>query len=111
MDWSASFAGSLSEFRIGDVVQLLDIAQKSGVLSVRTSADEGKIYLREGQIMKAEYGQYKNEEAVYRMVDAKEGTFSFIQKAVDVERAIEATNTALLLEAFRLKDESTRQNP
>lgn len=111
MDWSASFAGSLSEFRIGDVIQLLDIAQKSGILSVKTPEGEGKIYLREGQIMKAEYGRHKNEGAVYRLVDAREGTFSFIQKAVDVDRAIEATNTALLLEAFRLKDESTRQTP
>lgn len=109
MDWSASFAGSLSEFRLSDVIQLLDIAQKSGALTVKSGSDEGTIYLGEGQILKAEFGHLKNEEAVYRMVDMKDGTFSFIQKAVDVERAIKVSNTALMLEALRIKDETTRQ--
>lgn len=109
MDWSASFTGSLSDFRLVDVIQLLDLAQKSGVLTVRTGGAEGRMYFSEGQMHKAEFGSHLNEQAVYEMVGLTEGAFSFNQRAVDVERAIQSSNTAVLLEAHRMRDETSRQ--
>ena len=108
MDWSASFQGSLGDFRIIDVIQLLDLAQKNGILVVKSPELDGRIYFDGGAIVRAEAGSQQDEEAVYRMLALSQGTFSFVQKAVAVPRTVRMSNTSILLEALRRHDEKTR---
>ena len=105
MDWSASFAGSLADFRVLDIVQLLDLSQKSGLLRVSSPDGEGSIHLREGEMLSAEFGELRDEEAVFRMIGLSEGSFSFSQRHVEEARTIKSSNTSILMEGCRRIDE------
>lgn len=104
-DWSASFAGSLSDFRVLDIIQLLDLSQKSGLLRVSTSQADGSISFREGEMLHAEFGDLVDEEAIFRMIELSDGSFSFAQRHVERERTIGASNTSILMEGCRRIDE------
>ncbi|MBN1808864.1 MAG: DUF4388 domain-containing protein [Planctomycetes bacterium] len=108
MDWSASFQGSLADIRLIDVIQLLDLAQKNGILIVNGPGKEGRIYFDGGAMVRAEIGDVKDEDAVFSMLGFDNGNFSFVQKSVAVPRTVKMTNTSLLLEALRRHDESAR---
>ena len=113
LDWSASFSGSLSDFGVVDLVQVLDVSQKSGVLLLRFPDAYGQIKMADGEIMSAEFvsdsGEtVRDEEAVYRMVGLKEGTFRFEQSAVEHNKSVKANNASILMEACRLQDEAGR---
>jgi len=110
MNWSASFQGSLAEIHLIDVIQLLDLAQKHGILIVKDPEKEGRIYFDGGAMVRAELGADKDEEAVFQMLGFDKGNFSFVQKAVTVPRTVKMTNTSMLLEALRRHDESARTN-
>jgi hypothetical protein len=110
LDWSASFSGRLSDFGVVDLVQILDVSQKSGVLVLRFPEALGQVKLSDGEIMSAELisasGEtVRGEEAVYRMVGQTEGTFRFEQGAVERRKLVKTNNATILMEACRLQDE------
>ena len=105
MDWSASFAGSLSDFRVLDIIQLLDLSQKSGLLRISAESGDGLVYFREGEMLHAEFAGQVDEEAVFRMVELDEGSFSFAQRHVERAKTIGASNTSILMEGCRRMDE------
>ena len=113
LDWSASFSGYLSDFGVLDLVRILDVSQKSGVLVLRFPDAEGAIRLSEGEILGAELhptggDATRDEEAIYRMIEMKEGTFRFEQCAVDRNKTVKLNNTMVLMEACRRMDERSR---
>ena len=104
--WSASFSGYLSEFALLDVIQLVDLAQKSGVLSLTFADETGRIDFSRGEMRSATFGAIENEEAVYRMLEQREGSFSFQQRQVDRPRRMRLNNAAILMEGCRRLDEA-----
>ncbi len=118
LDWSASFSGYLSDFSVLDLVKILDLSQKSGVLVLRFGDAEGAIRFSEGEMMGAEFtpigGEAENvpqadEEAIYRMMEMREGTFRFEQCAVDSKKTVKLNNTMILMEGCRRMDEEARE--
>lgn len=113
LDWSASFSGYLSDFGVLDLVRILDVSQKSGVLALRFPDAVGIVRFSEGEIMGAELhppdGEAeRDEEAIYEMIQKKEGTFRFEQCAVDRKKTVKLGNTMILMEACRRMDERAR---
>jgi len=110
LDWSAGFSGFLTDFSVLDLIQILDVSQKSGVLFLRFSEAIGEIRFNEGEIMSAELTfadgtTLADEEAVYRMIDTAEGTFRFEQGAVDHRKTVRSNNATILMEGCRRQDE------
>ena len=110
LDWSASFSGHLSDFGVIDLVQILDVSQKSGVLFLRFPNAYGQVKMSDGEIMSAELisdsGEtVRDDEAVYKMVAFTEGTFRFEQSAVERRKTVKSNNATILMEACRLQDE------
>jgi HD-GYP domain-containing protein (c-di-GMP phosphodiesterase class II) len=111
LDWSASFSGHLSDFAVVDLVQILDVSQKSGVLLLRFPEAYGQVKFSDGEIMSAELisdaGEtVRDEEAIYKMVAYTEGTFRFEQSAVERRKTVKTNNATILMEACRLQDEA-----
>jgi len=111
LDWSASFSGHLSDFAVVDLVQILDVSQKSGVLFLRFHDAYGQVKFSDGEIMSAELvseaGEtVRDEEAIYGMVTFTEGTFRFEQAAVERRKTVKTNNASILMEACRLQDEA-----
>jgi hypothetical protein len=100
-----AFQGSLKELPLPDIIQLVSVSGKTGMFSLTSGASKGEIYLRDGQIVHAEVGKLREEEAVYEMAIWRDGEFVFIPGKETQHTSIRRSNTNLLMEAARRIDE------
>ncbi|MGE5235684.1 MAG: DUF4388 domain-containing protein [Acidobacteriota bacterium] len=97
--------GSLSDLALPDVIQLVSVSGKTGVFNLSGEGGEGKIYLREGQIIDAHVGGLRGEYAVYEMAMWRNGQFIFTPSVETDQITIKQSNTSLMMEAARRLDE------
>lgn len=102
---AVDFHGSLEEFDLPDVIQFLSGASKTGVLRLTSSQQEGVIYLQNGRITHATSDDQVGEEAVYTLVLLAKGRFDFEPDVTTDDSTVNRSNTNLLIEATRRKDE------
>jgi DNA-binding MarR family transcriptional regulator len=100
-----AFQGSLEELPLPDVIQLVAASGKTGRFLMEGRLGNGQIVLREGQIVHAECGPLRGEEAFYELATWQEGSFRFEQVAEAAEASIEKSNTNLLMAAAQRIDE------
>ncbi|RMG65977.1 MAG: response regulator [Calditrichaeota bacterium] len=99
------FEGNLADLTLAEVIQLLHLNQRSGILHVYTD-QQGELIFDRGQMIHARFGELSGEEAVYRVVPKRNGTFQFEPaKIKDVEPNIQGSTMNVLLEACRQADE------
>lgn len=100
--------GRLEEMSITDLMQSLELGQKSCRLTLRRGADLCEIYFVGGQCKHAEYGATIGDEAVYTAVTWTEGEFEIDFNATSNRATTTRSTTGLLMEAMRLLDEANR---
>jgi len=100
-----AFQGSLRELPLPDVIQLVAVSGKTGVFTLRNGNDNGRIFLRRGQIVHALSGSLVGEQAVYELARWSQGDFNFSPEVETDTVTIEKSNTNLLMEAARQIDE------
>ncbi|MBN1268306.1 MAG: DUF4388 domain-containing protein [Kiritimatiellae bacterium] len=99
---SGDFSGSLEGFAMTDLIQFLNTAKESGVLVIKNAADSivGQMYLREGEIIDAFYGEERGKEAIVAAARGKNAFFTFNRKPMTGKhRTIRQTTTSLLVSA------------
>ncbi|MBN2670353.1 MAG: DUF4388 domain-containing protein [Deltaproteobacteria bacterium] len=99
------FAGNLSDMGIIDLIQTIDISQKSGVIHVQRDGDRGEIFFKNGKVIDAETSSRKGEEAVYRMLVWSNGHFHIEFNNLDRPDKITLSTQGLLMEGMRRLDE------
>lgn len=104
VDAHEELRGNIQQTPILDVLQLLMMSQRSGVLSVSTPFGSGEARLAEGQVVDAVYRRMEGEKAFYRLVGEKQGQFVFVPGEGGARRMTASAN-ALLMEAVRQIDE------
>ncbi|MBP1619548.1 MAG: hypothetical protein H6Q02_315 [Acidobacteria bacterium] len=97
--------GSLHDLALPDVIQLVSVAGKTGVFTLSGEGTEGKIYLREGQVIDAQVGGLRGENALYEMAMWRAGGFIFTPGVEPEATTISRSNTSLMMEAARRHDE------
>lgn len=102
------FSGSLEDVAVVDLLQTIAVSGKSGVAAVHHGNREAQLYFRKGQLIDAEVGDLRGEEAVYRTITWATGTFDLEFRPVDRPAVIEAPTHALLMEGMRRVDELGR---
>lgn len=102
------FSGSLEDVAVVDLLQTIAVSGKSGVALVKRGDREAQLYFQKGQLIDAEVGDLRGEEAVYRAITWTTGTFDLEFRAVDHPVVIEASTNALLMEGLRRVDELGR---
>ena len=100
---SKGISGDLSELSLLEIIQLININKRSGIFTV----SDAKLYFKDGNIIKAEYDEEKNEKAINKLVKLKEGHFQFTNQAVDVDVEISANTMHIVMEACRIMDENS----
>ena len=100
-----SLQGSLSELPLPDVIQLVSVSGKTGAFEIQGDEAEGKIYLRDGQIVDALVGRLRGDSAVYEMAIWSQGNFSFNPGEESEQVTIHMSNANLMMEAARRLDE------
>lgn len=109
LDFTSLMSGLLEETSIFEVLQGLEYNSKTGTLSLIAGRLRGTLVVREGKPWSASLGDLRDEEAVLRMTELKEGRFIFHSTVGEGERTMESRLTALLLEASRQRDELSTQ--
>ena len=101
--------GRLEEMSMTDLLQSLEMGQKSCRLVVRKGGEQGELYFASGQCRDAKIGKIEGDDAVYKVILWTDGEFE-----IDFNAANESTRTTttknttgLLMEAMRLMDESS----
>jgi CheY-like chemotaxis protein len=102
--------GRLEEMSMIDLLQSLEMGQKSCRLQVRKGGERGELFFASGQCRDAKIGNTTGDDAVYRVIMWTEGEFEIDFNAANASTATTTTRTTtgLLMEAMRLMDEANR---
>jgi CheY-like chemotaxis protein len=101
--------GNLNQISVTDLVQVLGVNRKEGVLSLSGVAGRGTIFMREGSVINARIGRVDGDKAFFRLLDWGEGDFWFSPGAVDVEVRINVPVDHLVIDGLRQLDEMKAQ--
>jgi CheY-like chemotaxis protein len=102
--------GRLEEMSIMDLMQSLEMGQKSCKLSVRRGADTCEMFFSGGQCKDAKLGKVEGEPAVYVAVGWTGGEFEIDFNVAPTRDTISRSTTGLLMEGLRLLDEAGRDS-
>jgi len=102
--------GRLEEMSMTDLMQSLEMGQKSCRLLVQKNGVQGELYFASGQCRDAKIGNVEGDDAVYKVVLWTEGEFEIDFNAANnsTRTTTTRTTTGLLMEAMRLMDEANR---
>lgn len=112
--------GDLRQVPLPDLVQLLSMHRRSGLLSVLTSSGNGELRIEEGDVTSASFRHLRGEKAFFRLLREVDGSFSFAPavapsplsgpastSSISGPRMLQGTSN-LILEAMRHRDEAER---
>ncbi|MGH9739208.1 MAG: response regulator [Candidatus Acidiferrales bacterium] len=102
--------GRLEEMSILDLMQSLEMGQKSCRLTIRHEGDVCEMFFSSGQCADAKLGATEGEDAVFQAVRWPAGEFEIDFNSAATRSIISRTTTGLLMEALRLVDEGQRDN-
>jgi CheY-like chemotaxis protein len=102
--------GRLEEMSMIDLMQSLEMGQKSCRLHVQKAGEAGDLFFAGGQCRDAKIGNLVGDEAVYKVLLWTEGEFEIDFNAANASSNTTTTRstTGLLMEAMRLMDEASR---
>jgi hypothetical protein len=97
--------GNLRNFPLPDIIQLIGMGQRTGVLEMTLGGQKAQIYFAEGRIVHSSLRNFKGLDAVYRIFQEKDGDFRFFSDATSPEVTIDMDWMNLVMEASRIVDE------
>ena len=103
--------GRLEEMSMTDLLQSLEMGQKSCRLRVRHNGEQGELFFTSGQCRDAQIGSIEGDDAVYKVILWTEGDFEIDFNAANASTRTTTTRgtAGLLMEAMRLMDEANNQ--
>jgi CheY-like chemotaxis protein len=101
--------GRLEEMSIMDLMQSLEMGQKSCQLTIHRGEETCDLFFSSGQCKDARFGSVEGEAAVFQVVRWPDGEFEIDFNAAPARSTISRTTTGLLMEAMRLVDEDQNQ--
>jgi CheY-like chemotaxis protein len=93
------FMGNLEEMNLVDLVQTLELGEKSGIIHLNRAQNEGKVFIKKGQIIDAELDGMDPDKALTRMFTWLSGSFWVTLFEYSHRQRILAPNRELLLKA------------
>jgi len=97
--------GNLQDFEITDILQLVYMGQKAGVLRIITENDEGEIYFDSGLVVHAKTQEKEGQSAIQTILRWSKGSFVFDPSGKTTEKTIQLPVQNVILEAARQIDE------
>ncbi|MBF0389740.1 MAG: cyclic nucleotide-binding domain-containing protein [Desulfamplus sp.] len=103
----SGLTGSISETNITELLQMLNMGQKTGMISFRFPNSNATISFHNGEIVGAQYKQESGKEAFYKILTESEGRFTYTSALPPRDRHKEAIGhfMKLLMEGMSLIDE------
>jgi hypothetical protein len=98
--------GDLQQLGLLDVLQLLSMNRRTGVLVLASTDGVAEIRLADGEVLDARFRRFDGEKALFRLVAIRTGTFVFSPSSLPAIARFSSPTSALLLEAMRQNDEA-----
>ncbi len=102
-------SGRIEEVDLLDLIQTLELEQKTGALVLSHGERTGTLYFRDGVIVEAEIRSPVKEEPLFRLLGWKTGRFLFIPDAVPERMPITASMANLLFQDLQALQEHERE--
>jgi hypothetical protein len=103
-----SLDGSLEDFDLADVLQLIHIGARTGVLTLTHDKITAHIFFQSGEPIHAEMGNLNGENVIYNVFNWKKGHFRFDTSATTNQSTISNGCQNIIMEATRRLDEWTK---
>ncbi|MFN8671277.1 MAG: DUF4388 domain-containing protein [Candidatus Sericytochromatia bacterium] len=96
--------GSLKDFRLFDLLTILDQSKKSGILTLKLREFIGNIYVTDGSVIEVKTSHLHGEDAFYELMFYESGEFEFLEgEKFEGSKNIEKSTHELLEEGnFRV---------
>ncbi|MDA0989896.1 MAG: DUF4388 domain-containing protein [Verrucomicrobia bacterium] len=98
-------SGSLDEMSFTDMIQILCAGRRNVDIILTSAKDEGRVFIREGEVTHAAVGSRVGASAFYAMMGWEEGVFTTRQCGETPDRTIHVSAMSLLMEGARQVDE------
>ena len=98
--------GRLEEMSVTELMQSLEMGQKSCCLLLRHGEERCALYFTAGRCKHAQFGETEGDAAVYQVVNWNDGEFEIDFGASSDRETTTHSTTGLLMEAMRLMDEA-----
>lgn len=103
----SSFTGTVEGVDIIEYLQFVLLGGRKTVLEITSSiGTAGRLYLADGTVMHADCGVLQGEQALYRCLCFKDGTFAHLPWTDPGRVTIGKPGDFLLMEAMRKRDEA-----
>ncbi len=102
------FAGQLTEMNAVDLIQTLEMGEKSAVVSLRRRAVEGRIFVRNGEVWAADLGILRGEAALRQLLLWTDGSFTVEFQEIFRDKEIESSVQEIVARGIELVNEKER---
>jgi hypothetical protein len=100
--------GRLEEMSVTELMQSLEMGQKSCKLTLRHNGESAELYFTAGQCKHAQLGAAEGDGVVYQTVNWSGGEFEIEFGARSDRETTTHSTTGLLMEAMRIMDEANQ---
>lgn len=100
--------GRLEEMSVTELMQSLEMGQKTCRLTLRRNGDKAELYFAAGQCRHAQLGSTEGDTVAYQVINWPDGEFEIEFGAAPSRETISMSTTGLLMEAMRLMDEANQ---
>lgn len=100
--------GRLEEMSVTELMQSLEMGQKSCRLRLRRNGEEAELYFVGGQCKHAHLGAAEGDPVAYQVIGWLDGEFEIEFGATSDRETTTLSTTGLLMEAMRLMDEANQ---
>jgi hypothetical protein len=97
--------GTLDDLSFPEVLHLMNLARKTGTVTVRCSSEQAVLHLRDGQVIDAVMGDKEGSQVIYQLMGWEQGQFEFTRSQAAVVPTINEGTENLILEGMRRLDE------
>src|SRR6266851_5382078 len=100
--------GRLEEMSVTELMQSLEMGQKTCRLMLRRGGEQAELYFNAGQCKHAQMGGTEGDAVAYQVIGWLDGEFEIEFGATATRVSTTLSTTGLLMEAMRLMDESNQ---
>jgi len=99
--------GRLAEMSMIEIIQLLALNKKSGLLKITSDDKAGEIFFKDGHLTHAVIDEIQGERAIHKMVEFETGIFRFLPNGEKDPEIQTITNSAMnvIMDCCRILDE------
>lgn len=100
--------GSLLHMSMADLLQIMSMNRRDGIIILSDEDKRGEIYLVKGNIVNATVGKLEGEKALFRLLQWRNGKFKFTSGNIISPIRIKKPTYQVLMEGMRQMDEIGR---